>query len=309
MTQRQDFLDFPGAEALQDAGRVEPPAPRVLAHALAAVDAAARQETARHPVEVPRRRRSFAHGRRILATAVAAAAVAAGVVAYGSTGGGPGTGHPAPSARQPVTAAAFLDHTADVAYASSVSSGARYWKVREKVGHTGAKPNPAYDLYYARSMDAVYIVADGRQYKKSGLFGWRLGPKELNNWSDLDRLPTDPAKLAALMNGSKEYGGQSAFLQAGSLLGASPASPGLRAGLYRALSRLHGVKLVGTVKDSAGRTGTELVFDGVASSDRMVIDPKTSMLLETTSVSTKGSDRGTATHVTYLAVGPVDKIG
>jgi hypothetical protein len=100
-----------------------------------------------------------------------------------------------------------------------------------------------------------------------------------------------------------------ARLQAGALLGESPAGPKLRAGLYRALARLHGVKLVGTVKDSAGRTGTELVFSGVASTDHMVIDPKTSALLETSSVSIKGSDRGQTMRVTYLSVGPADKIG
>ncbi|MGW1028478.1 CU044_5270 family protein [Streptomyces sp. NPDC002577] len=308
MTQRQDLLDFPGAEVLQAAGRVEPPAPQAVAQALAAVQAAARQETAQHSAVVPLGRRPFAHGRRILATAVAAAAVASGVVAYSVTGADQSGGHRTPHQAQAITAATFLDHTADVAYARTAASG-RYWKVRTRVSTTGTKPTPATDYYYARSMDAVYTVAGGQTHKKPGTFAWRLGSKELHSWSDLDRLPTDPAQLVTLMNSSKEYAGQSAFLQAGALLGESPAGPELRAGLYRALARLHGVKLVGTVKDSAGRTGTELVFSGVAGTDHMVIDPKTSALLETSSVSTKGSDRGKTTRVTYLSVGPADKIG
>ncbi|MER6978464.1 hypothetical protein [Streptomyces carpinensis] len=307
MTQRQELLDFPGAEALQAAGRVEPPAPQAVAQALAAVQAAAHQDSPQPPVVASPGRRRLAHGRRILATAVAAAAIAAGVVAYNATEADQPVGHPKHQA-QAVSAATFLDHTADVAYARPASS-ARYWKVRSKASHTGAKPSPAIDCYYARSMDAVYIVTGGRTHKKPGTFGWRLGPKELHSWNDLDRLPTDPAQLLTVMNSSKEYAGQSAFLQAGALLGESPAGPKLRAGLYRALARLHGVKLVGTVKDSAGRTGTELVFSGVVSTDRMVIDPKTSALLETSSVSTKGSDRGKTTRVTYLSVGPTDKIG
>lgn len=307
MTQRQDLLDFPGAEALQAAGHVEPPAPQAVAQALSAVHAAARLETAQHSVAAPPGRRPFAHGRRILATAVTAAAVTAGVVAYSATDAGQSGGHPTHQA-QAVSVATFLDHTADVAYARPAAS-ARYWKVRTKVSHTGAKPAPATDYYYARSMDAVYIVAGGQTHKKPGTFGWRLGSKELHSWSDLDRLPTGPAQLVTLMNSSKEYAGQSAFLQAGALLGESPAGPKLRAGLYRALARLHGVKLVGTVKDGEGRTGTELVFSGIASTDHMVIDSKTSALLETSSVSTKGSGRGQTMRVTYLSVGPADKIG
>lgn len=307
MTQREDLLDFPGTEALQAAGRVEPPTPQAVAQALAAVHATARQETAQRSVVVPLGRRPFAHGRRILATVVAAAAVAAGVVAYSATDDRQADGHPAHQA-QAVSVATFLDHTADVAYARPAAS-ARYWKVRTKVSQTGAKPAPATDYYYARSMDAVYVVAGGQTHTKPGTFGWRLGSKELHSWSDLDRLSTDPTQLLALMNSSKEYAGQSAFLQAGALLGDTPAGPKLRAGLYRALARLHGVKLVGTVKDSAGRTGTELVFNGVASTDHMVIDPKTSALLETSSVGTKGRDRGNTTRITYVSVGPADKIG
>ncbi|GGT02873.1 hypothetical protein [Streptomyces chromofuscus] len=307
MTQRQELLDFPGAEALQAAGRVEPPAAQAVAQALAAVDAAARQESARHSVVVPPGRRPFAHGRRILATAVVAAAVASGVVAYSATDAGQSGDRPTHQA-QAVSVATFLNHTADVAYSRPVAD-ARYWKVRKKVSDTGVKQAPAVDYYYPRSMNAVHIVVGGQTHKKSGTFQWRLGPKALSNWSDLDRLPTDPAKLVTLMNSSKEYAGQSAFVQAGALLGDSPAGPELRAGLYRALARLHGVKLVGTVKDSAGRTGTKLVFSGVASTDHMVIDPKTSALLETGSVSTVGTDRGKTTRVTYLSVGPADKIG
>jgi hypothetical protein len=41
----------------------------------------------------------------------------------------------------------------------------------------------------------------------------------------------------------------------------------------------------------------------------MVIDPKTSALLETSSVGTKGRDRGNTTRITYVSVGPADKIG
>ncbi|WP_225834167.1 CU044_5270 family protein [Streptomyces sp. NK08204] len=306
MTQPQDLLDFPGAESLRAAGRVEPPAPQAVARALAAVEAATRQESARHSSVVPLRRRSLTHGRRIVATALAIAAAAAGVVVYGVTGTGSSGGRTDAAPRpEAVTAATVLDRTATVAAARPASS-APYWKMHEKISLPGRQATTA-DLYFSRSMHA-YIVAGGQTHKKQGTFNWRLGPKALT-WNDLNRLPTDPAALLSLMNSSKEYAGQSAFLQAGNLLGGSPASPGLRAGLYRALAHIQGVKLVGTVKDSAGRTGTELVFNGVASSDRLVIDPKTSALLETVSVTTKGTDSGATSRVTYLSVGPADRIG
>jgi RNA polymerase sigma factor (sigma-70 family) len=327
MTQREDILDFPGADALEAAGRVEPPAPQALTRAMAAVRAAAAREAAEgterqappRPVVVPLRRSPFALARRALVTAVAVAAVAAGVAVYGSTGDdGPGRG--VPRQEQALTAATFLDRTATVASAGEVSD-APYWKVRKRAAVTGGpkgektwaqkagQEDVPIDYYYPRAMDAVRIVVDGETHTKKGRFGWRLGPKELTTWESLEALPTDPARLLTMMNSSKEYGGQSAFLQAGALLGESPAGPELRAGLYRALGKMQGVKLGGTVEDGAGRSGRELVFAGSVSTDRLVIDPDTGVLLETTSLTTKGTASGETFRVTYLSSGPADKVG
>ncbi|MFB7328543.1 MULTISPECIES: CU044_5270 family protein [unclassified Streptomyces] len=303
MTERQDLLDFPGTEALQAAGHVEPPSPQALARATAAVRAAAQDEA----VVTPLRRRRLASGRRIVATVLVAAACAATVVVYTNQG----TGSPAAQAPQQaktVSAATFLTDTAAVAAARPMSSG-QYWKVHMKV--TYGKPSTwhgksgTFDEYISRS--GYTIVDGGRTFKKPNS-GWRLGPKTFD-WNGLDQLPTDPAKLLEIMDSSKEYAGQSAFLQASSLLGESPASPQLRAALFKALAGMNGVKLVGNVKDSAGREGTELAFDGIPSSDRVIVDPKTSLLLEATQTSTKGHDLGLIDRRTYLSVGPAEKIG
>jgi hypothetical protein len=283
MTERQALLDFPGAEALQAAGRVEPPSAQALARALAAVEAAAREGA----VVTPFRRR-----RRVVAV-LAAAAVAAGVVGYASTGAASTGAQRGPKA---VAASVFLNDVAEVAATRPASSG-KYWKMHFKLG----------DEYVSRSMHD-YFVIDGKTSTKGHRPDWDLGPKHLD-WNGLDQLTTDPAQLLKLMRSSTESGDQDAFEQAGYLLGGAPASPKLRAGLFKALAQIKGVKLVGTVKDSAGRVGTELAFSGSIFRDRMIIDPKTSVLLESTETWVKGENAGKAIHRTYLSVGLTDRIG
>ncbi|MFC0596844.1 CU044_5270 family protein [Streptomyces palmae] len=308
MTERQELLDFPGAEALQAAGHVEPPSAQALARAMAAVRAAAQDEAGSAAVTPFRRRRiRVLSGRRITATLLSAAAVAAGVAVYTGTGAG-STGAGATSAPHRtttgVTAATFLNDTAEVAATTPISYGP-YWKMRLKASDSKGTSR-TFTEYISRSGHHS-VVANGRTHHKPLAGTWRLGPKQLG-WNDLDRLPTDPVALLSLMNSSKEYAGQSAFVQAGSILGSSPASPPLRAALYKALARMQGVKLVGTVKDGTGRSGTELVFNGVASQDRMIVDPRTGVLLETVSVQTKESLHP-VNRLTYLSVGPATKIG
>ncbi|MGW1279262.1 sigma-70 family RNA polymerase sigma factor [Streptomyces tsukubensis] len=222
------------------------------------------------------------------------------------------TARPAGEPSGPVraeSAAVFLERIAQVAHTRPATTDARYWKVRAESSYTGVKPRPAVETYFDRSMDLAVIVTDGRTHRKPGDFSWRLGPGKLESWEALNRLPTDPAKLVALMNSSREYGGQSAFLQAGTLLGSTPARPEVRAALYRAVARLDGVTLTGPVRDGAGRTGTELVFRGAVATDHLVVAPRTGVLLETRSVTTKGSERGKVRRTTYLSSGPADRIG
>jgi hypothetical protein len=306
MTERQALLDFPGAEALQAAGHVEPPSEQAIARAMAAVRAAAQDEAGAAVVTPLRRRRRVPAGRRIVATVLAAAAVAAGVAVYTSTGAGStslGRTRATHGTTTAVTAATFLNDTAEVAATRPISYGP-YWKMRVKVSNPHGTSG-TFTEYISRSTH--YVVVGGRTYTKTGPDVWGLGPRRVG-WNDLDRLPTDPAALLTIMNSSKDYAGQSAFLQVGSLLGSSPASPQLRAALYRTLARISGVKLIGTVKDSTGRSGTELVFNGLVNQDRMIVDPGTGVLLETVDVQTKESG-DPVSRVTYLSVGPATKIG
>jgi hypothetical protein len=95
-------------------------------------------------------------------------------------------------------------------------------------------------------------------------------------------------------------------VQAGTLLADAPASPRLRSGLFRALGRLKGVSVVGTVKDSTGRTGTALAYHGGVGTTKVIIDPKTSTLLELLEPWRSEKDQR---RQTYLSVGLTDTIG
>jgi hypothetical protein len=88
---------------------------------------------------------------------------------------------------------------------------------------------------------------------------------------DLSTLPTDPAQLAAMISSRKIEGGPPGpaedFVQVGDLLRESDASPALRAALFKVAAGIPGVKLLGTVTDSDGRSGTAIAFPHSASNE------------------------------------------
>lgn len=297
--ERQALMDFPGGEALQAAGRVEPPSAQVLARALAAVEEAVREDVGRALREevrqdavvtvTPSRKR-----RRVLAV-LALAAVAAGVTVVGVNTEA-GTRHGA----RPQSASVFLNDVAEVAATQSAGSG-RYWKVQ----------TDSAESYITRSMDATYVIS-GKTPRKTRFPGWRLGSKTYD-WNGLDRLTTNPALLLRQIETTTkasadqdEDAGTLGFVQATTLLANAPAGPRLRSGLFRALAELKGVTVVGTARDSAGRTGTELAYHGGVGTTKVIIAPKTGTLLELTEPWRTEKDQRRAT---YLSTGLTDTIG
>ncbi|MET8412397.1 hypothetical protein ABZV34_30605 [Streptomyces sp. NPDC005195] len=300
MTERQALLDFPGAEALRTAGRVEPPSERAVARALTAVEEAVRQERGRTPRRTEARNTLVAplRGRRRVVALLAAVAVAAGVTV---TSAAMGTSPARPGSRA-VSASVFLDEVAEVAATRSAGAGT-YWKI-----HTA--PFDAYE-YISRSMESTHLVP-GKAARKGHFPGWRLGSRNFD-WNGLNRLTTDPLSLLRLIDGTTKAsadGDEDAatlgFVQATTLLAVAPARPELRGGLFKALARLKDVRVGGTVKDHAGRSGTELVFHGGVGVTKVIIDPKTSTLLELVEPWRSEKDQRLAT---YLFAGPADKIG
>ncbi|MFE0626182.1 hypothetical protein ACFW3D_04350 [Streptomyces sp. NPDC058864] len=298
MTERQALLDFPGAQALQAAGRVEAPSARVVARALAVVEEAAREGTATAPRAESRENavvKPFRMRRRVVAV-LAAAAVAAGIaVTSANTGTAPaGTGH----GTRAESASLFLNDIAEIAATRPAVSG-KYWKVRSGTG----------TAYISRSMELTY-VGTGKGSLKRHFPGWRFGSKNLD-WNGLNGLPTDPGALRRIMLSTKqgpweEDAGTVAFEEAGVLLSSAPASPQLRAGLFKALSTLRGVTMAGTAEDAAGRSGIRLVYHGGIGTTEVIVDPKTSTLLE---LRTPWKNDRNDRRVTVLSAGPTDTIG
>ncbi|WP_033284051.1 hypothetical protein [Streptomyces sp. NRRL F-525] len=305
MNERGALLDFPGADELAAAGHVEPLSERALARVLAEVEAAVATEgatvTAKGAtgvvVAMPERRllgRQFGR-RRVLIGLLTTAAVATGVVTYannGTTSAGTGT-H---SEARANTATVFLDDISTVAASQSVSSG-KYWKTRTTVGTT----------YISQSMD-YYVINGGKAYRKGLRPDWQVGPKDLD-WKGLEQLTTDSGKLLGLLQSPPRPKSISPFDQAVTLLTDSPASPKLRAGVFKAMGGLKGVKLLGQVKDSTGRGGTAVEFAEAKSLGQVIVDPKTSAILEYTFTWTAGPSKGKVTHQTFLSTGFTDKIG
>ncbi|QEV20009.1 hypothetical protein [Streptomyces alboniger] len=284
--ERDALLDFPGAAELLTAGQVPPPRPGAVAAAQAAVAFEAQRET--RPA-VPRRR-------RLLVAAAAVAAIAVGAVAYPVLDLG---GKPAATAS--ASAGRFLDDMAAVA-ADAPASDAEYWKVRVETDNQDDGKR-TFTTYYARG------GVEGKVKK------WPVGEEWLT-WPQLDKLPTDEKALAALFPKDAER----RFEQILIMLEDSPASPRLRAALFRILADTPGIELIGEVKDSKGRTGVavEIVRKAWFSTgpgkdvttwtkDRYVVDPDTGLLLENTQ-KTRGQDTP-ADRYTWLEVGPADRAG
>jgi len=100
------------------------------------------------------------------------------------------------------------------------------------------------------------------------------------SYLDSSKFPTQPAALQKYMN---RYfgitgGPTTTFLLAGDVLQVG-ASPALRSSIFQLIERLPGVKLLGTTKDVAGRTGIGVAIDGSANRYILVFNPKTSAVL------------------------------
>lgn len=306
-----DHLDFPGAETLMAAGRVEPPKAETVAAAQAVLRAAIERDTeaAAVPPSAARARRRAGLARlffrpRVVVTALAAA-VAAGVVAY------PALTASDSAPTQPASAKTFLNDMAQVA-ASAPATKAPYWKTTLTINHRadGRKPQTL-SWYLDRKGKTTMVNPDGSTTVAVTIRGYTVGDRNLD-WNQLDKLPTDPKALASLLpsaNSANSAGGKakSTFNHATDLLGQSPARPELRAALYRVLADLPGVEVAGPAKDITGRTGTALEWTTDSTTVRLIINPKTGDLLEETETAPRTG--ALEARYTYLTNAPADKIG
>ncbi|WP_406368981.1 hypothetical protein OG788_03190 [Streptomyces sp. NBC_00647] len=304
-------LDFPGATALKDAGRTEPPDPAVLAtaqslvrRAIAADAEHAVPATASDTVVVAPR---FGR-RRLVACAAAVAAVAAGVAVLPVVGVG---SDPAASA----SAADLFNTMADRA-ASGSQRSAPYWKTTVRTWVEGDKPHT--DNTYLSRSKLVIKTQNGRTVTKKAPPGgvrWMVGNRQVS-WDALDKLPTRPDALRRVLSAGAEgsAAAEQTVRQSGELLTEAPVSPRLRATLFRVLADTPGAKVTERVKDGAGRIGTEISwrwsknFDHSPHSPNWIVRPSDGQILECNNVWEDDPER-MAGRSTYLYTGPADSVG
>ncbi|MER5689230.1 hypothetical protein [Streptomyces sp. NPDC002205] len=139
-----------------------------------------------------------------------------------------------------------------------------------------------------------------------GPMSWNVANKDIT-WDDLRTLPTTPAALKDRLVGSNPRPTVWAAFFNGidALLSRAPSSPELRAALYQVLAEIPGIRLRGAAKDGVGRTGTAVELDGDDRRGRLVIAPKTALLLETGVYALGGKEDGRLVSLTtFLSVGP-----
>lgn len=111
--------------------------------------------------------------------------------------------------------------------------------------------------------------------------GYTIGAIRLTR-EQLLRFPTDPAQIVARMRRAEpRVGTAGLFAGLGNALREAPAPPELRAGLYRALARLQGVKLLGRTRDARGRAAVAIGLDSADRTTRtdLLLDPRTAEML------------------------------
>ncbi|MFJ9028333.1 CU044_5270 family protein [Streptomyces sp. NPDC102274] len=333
-----DVLDFPGADRLRAAADVAPPSPAAVSAALTAVRAAAAKSDTVVPLASRRDRM-----RRILVSAAAVAAIATGAAVYPIVGIGsspPAAEADAASFLHSVADTAGAKSVSNAPYwkvkkrtwVTSGLPGRVYptetrteWLGRNSWFLAGLGDSEVMEFTglangwslasngRARMTNGYHVAQPGRHEQTS----WRVGPivsgrvnSEIITWDELKTLPTEPKALRAkLLNGATGPDAEkNLFNGIDSLLSNAPAGPRLRAALFEVLADIPDVGLVGHVKDSAGRSGTAVELKMGYGSSRLIIDPKTSRLLEATSATRSGpkSDAGVI-RTTYLSAGPAEK--
>ncbi|MEU2021960.1 CU044_5270 family protein [Streptomyces sp. NPDC016469] len=303
-----DLIDFPGAAALERAGRTEPLDPAVQARAHALILDAIAADAAPGPVAVSRfgRRRVFA-----LAAAVAAVAVGVAVLPVTDVGGdGPAA---SASASEVFTSMAGHITISDKYNAQTITDA--YWKTTIRTWVEGGRAHTD-DIYLGR--DKVVIKThNGRTVTKENPNGtsWQVGAGQIG-WDDLNTLPTRPDALRrTLAAGAKGSAAEQTVRQAGELLTGAPASPRLRAALYRVLADTPGAVVTEGVKDAMGRTGTRISWKWKeklpahsAHDPNWIVQPSTGRLLER-NYTPVGQDGHITDRDTYLYAGPAKTTG
>lgn len=112
--------------------------------------------------------------------------------------------------------------------------------------------------------------------------GFTVGASTVT-YEQLANLPADGDEmydeLRRLASDAGPSPDEEVFTIVGDLLRSNPVPPRVRAGLYRAVAYIEGIRLVGPVKDSLGRPGVAVELTSRSMRRRLVFDPETALLL------------------------------
>jgi hypothetical protein len=199
---------------------------------------------------------------------------------------------PAIAGRQdlPTASAAseVLTDAAESAAAQPAWSDPPYWHVVTEVQDTDGTVERR-EEWWARIGDSVVQVPGTDRYTVAHAWSAGFGGQSMS-WDQLDALPTDADRLGQVLREAmtREYAGLSPeevgsrpieellFERIGDTMRLSPASPELRAALWRVAASIPGVRLLGDTSDSLGRAGVAVELGR----QRLLVDPDTGELLE-----------------------------
>ncbi|HEY7486154.1 MAG TPA: CU044_5270 family protein [Streptosporangiaceae bacterium] len=288
-----------------------PPSPECVASARARLIAHTRP-----PRRRPRFTRPAMAGLGLAATAVAATAVAV-AVAGSVTAPDPRPGDTDVSGRQVLLAAA---HQAELA----PTAGA-YWHVKtygDFAAGVGAGKTSG------RVVTEIWVKRNGQAWVGwRRLAGARAGTADLvavkrprsftvcdtqMTFTELVGLPPNATTLTDVIRKAMDHNddgpvpaaSQEAFVAGclSQLLADVPATPKVRAAAYRALAMMPIVKVEGKATDPRGRAGVAVTIKRDSGSSRLIIDPRTSLVLsrQDTSIAKSRAE-------VYLATGWTDE--
>jgi len=221
---------------------------------------------------------------RLLAIAVSCAAVAA-IAAAVVVAPGQRTTH-AEHGPTALTAAYVLRKAASAAAGQRADHGRFFVSESEYIDPGNGRDAPAKRIIWIGNGAAGRLVESGPVGGTAPIPpGISFGRRTIT-WAQLLRLPTAPGRLlAAIARASRNTGQPPLQADFGTIVGLlfeSPAPPALRAALFRAASRLAGVKLVVDARDLIGRAATEVYvppgFPGNGG-QALFFDPSTSAVL------------------------------
>jgi len=122
-------------------------------------------------------------------------------------------------------------------------------------------------------------------------------------------LPTHPDQLEVVLRRSARKSADvpenvKVLELAGLVLAQAGSSPELRAALYRVVSRIEGVELIGSMRDPRGRVGTAVAiesdYSGARTRHTLIFDPRTSQPLAQTTELLEPQDWIDGTRLHYL---------